>query len=149
MARCEAPGWPPSPAIAHRSCVQRRPEACVDGGDDLSGKRRSGRVREMRSDEKMREGEKTGAGDVVRWPELEILPAATAGRRGRVRQRGGALPRGCGGENGGGRGGFKGACRAQQTPPKSAGLRSNPCRVLAPGGWGSCDISDCVTGGVH
>ena len=131
MARWWSPVVTPSPEIARRSWSGRRTASGEHVLVDLEAEKLDDVVQEMRYEEGKREGEKTGAGDVVRWPELEILPAATAGRRGRVRRRGGALPRGCGGENGGGRGGFKGACTSTTNSPE-IGRISTKFRFFGP-----------------
>ena len=63
MASCGALGSSPSPAIAHRSCVQRRPEACVDGGVDLAHKKAQYDVQELCEKKRKQEGEEKGARD--------------------------------------------------------------------------------------
>ena len=68
----------PPPVIARRSCGGRRSEASEDGDDNLEGERIGERVREMRREEKMREGEKREAGVVGGRLEIQNSPVAMA-----------------------------------------------------------------------
>ena len=73
----------PPPVIARRSCGGRRSVSSEDGDDNLEGEKRGERVREMRSEEKMREGEKREAGVVGGRLEIQNSPAAMAAARAR------------------------------------------------------------------
>ena len=55
----------------------------MDGDDDLAGERRRERVREMRNEEKMREGEEREAGVAGDEPELEDYRRRAAAARAR------------------------------------------------------------------